>query len=58
MLLVIAALLLVVLVVTAIVRAVQIIPQATAAVVERLGRFKAVEEPGPGVPGAVRRQDP
>jgi regulator of protease activity HflC (stomatin/prohibitin superfamily) len=46
MLLVIAALLLVVLVVTAIVRAVQIIPQATAAVVERLGRFKAVEEPG------------
>ena len=46
MLLVIAALLLVVLVVTAIVRAVQIIPQATAAVVERLGRFKAVEDPG------------
>jgi regulator of protease activity HflC (stomatin/prohibitin superfamily) len=46
MLFVIAALLLVVLVVTAIVRAVQIIPQATAAVVERLGRFKAVEEPG------------
>src|SRR5690349_13729522 len=46
MLFVIAALLLVVLVVTAIVRAVQIIPQATAAVVERLGRFKAVEDPG------------
>ncbi len=46
MLLVIAALLLVVLVVTTIVRAVQIIPQATAAVVERLGRFKAVEDPG------------
>ena len=46
MLFVIAALLLVVLVVTAIVRAVQIVPQATAAVVERLGRFKAVEEPG------------
>ena len=46
MLLVIVALLLVVLVVTTIVRAVQIIPQATAAVVERLGRFKAVEEPG------------
>ncbi len=45
-LLVIVALLLVALVVTAIVRAVQIIPQATAAVVERLGRFKAVEEPG------------
>ncbi len=45
-LLVIVALLLVVLVVTAIVRAVQIIPQATAAVVERLGRFKAVEDPG------------
>lgn len=46
MLLLIAAVLLVVLVVTAIVRAVQIVPQATAAVVERLGRFKAVEEPG------------
>ncbi len=45
-LLVIVVLLLVVLVVSAIVRAVQIIPQATAAVVERLGRFKAVEEPG------------
>jgi regulator of protease activity HflC (stomatin/prohibitin superfamily) len=45
-LLVIVVLLLVVLVVTAIVRAVQIIPQATAAVVERLGRFKAVEDPG------------
>jgi regulator of protease activity HflC (stomatin/prohibitin superfamily) len=45
-LLVIVVLLLVVLVVTAIVRAVQIIPQATAAVVERVGRFKAVEEPG------------
>ena len=45
-LLVIAVLVLVVLVVTTIVRAVQIIPQATAAVVERLGRFKAVEEPG------------
>lgn len=44
--LVIVVLLLVVVVVTAIVRAVQIIPQATAAVVERLGRFKAVEEPG------------
>ncbi|HEY0813044.1 MAG TPA: SPFH domain-containing protein [Pseudonocardia sp.] len=39
-------LVLVVLVVTALVRAVKIIPQATAAVVERLGRFKAVEDPG------------
>ena len=54
MLFVIAALLLVVLVVTAIVRAVQIIPQATAAVVERLGRFKAVEEPGLRVSSDVR----
>jgi regulator of protease activity HflC (stomatin/prohibitin superfamily) len=45
-LLVIVALLVVVLVVTTIVRSVQIIPQATAAVVERLGRFKAVEAPG------------
>jgi regulator of protease activity HflC (stomatin/prohibitin superfamily) len=38
--------LLVLFVVVALVRAVQIIPQATAAVVERLGKFKAVEEPG------------
>ncbi len=37
---------LVALVVLTVVRAVQIIPQATAAVVERLGRFRAVEEPG------------
>jgi len=42
----IVVLLLVALVVLSLLRAVQIIPQATAAVVERLGRFKAVEEPG------------
>jgi len=38
--------LLVIFVVVSLVKAVQIIPQATAAVVERLGRFKAVEAPG------------
>lgn len=43
---VVVVLVLVVLVVVSLVRAVQIVPQATAAVVERLGRFKAVEEPG------------
>ena len=38
--------LIVLLVVVSVIKAVQIIPQATAAVIERLGRFKATEEPG------------
>jgi len=38
--------LIVVLVVVSIVKAVQIIPQATAAVIERLGRFKSTADPG------------
>jgi len=38
--------LLVALVVVSLVKAVQIIPQATAAVIERLGRFKGTAEPG------------
>ncbi|HWM58709.1 MAG TPA: SPFH domain-containing protein [Pseudonocardia sp.] len=45
MLLIIVALI-VVLVVVSIVKAVQIIPQATAAVIERLGRFKSTADPG------------
>ncbi|WP_219419144.1 SPFH domain-containing protein [Pseudonocardia nigra] len=38
--------LLVLLVVVSVVKAVQIIPQATAAVIERLGRYKATADPG------------
>jgi regulator of protease activity HflC (stomatin/prohibitin superfamily) len=38
--------LLVLLVVVSLVKAVQIIPQATAAVIERLGRYKATADPG------------
>ena len=38
--------LIVVLVVVSVVKAVQIIPQATAAVIERLGRFKSTADPG------------
>jgi regulator of protease activity HflC (stomatin/prohibitin superfamily) len=38
--------LIVLLVVVSLVKAVQIIPQATAAVIERLGRFKSTAEPG------------
>ena len=45
MLLIIVALI-VVLVVVSVVKAVQIIPQATAAVIERLGRFKGTADPG------------
>ncbi len=45
-LLLIVVVLLVVLVVVSVVKAVQIIPQATAAVIERLGRFKGTAEPG------------
>ena len=37
---------LIVLVVVSLVKAVQIIPQATAAVIERLGRFKSTADPG------------
>lgn len=44
--LLIVVLLLVVLVVVSLVKAVQIIPQATAAVIERLGRFKGTADPG------------
>ncbi|MFC4947674.1 SPFH domain-containing protein [Pseudonocardia sp. GCM10023141] len=44
--LLIVVVLLVLLVVVSLVKAVQIVPQATAAVIERLGRFKATEEPG------------
>jgi regulator of protease activity HflC (stomatin/prohibitin superfamily) len=38
--------LIVIFVATVVIRAVRIVPQATAAVVERLGKFKAVEQPG------------
>ncbi len=44
--LLIIVVLLVVLVVVSLIKAVQIIPQATAAVIERLGRFKATADPG------------
>jgi regulator of protease activity HflC (stomatin/prohibitin superfamily) len=44
--LLIVVLLLVALVVVSLVKAVQIIPQATAAVIERLGRFKGTADPG------------
>ena len=44
--LLIVVLLLVALVVVAVVKAVQIVPQATAAVIERLGRFKGTADPG------------
>jgi len=42
----IVVVLLVLLVVVSLVKAVQIIPQATAAVIERLGRYKGTAEPG------------
>jgi regulator of protease activity HflC (stomatin/prohibitin superfamily) len=44
--LLIVVVLLVALVVVSVVKAVQIIPQATAAVIERLGRFKGTADPG------------
>lgn len=44
--LLIVVLVLVALVVISVVKAVQIIPQATAAVIERLGRFKGTADPG------------
>jgi regulator of protease activity HflC (stomatin/prohibitin superfamily) len=44
--LLIVVVLLVLLVVVSLVKAVQIIPQATAAVIERLGRYKGTAEPG------------
>jgi regulator of protease activity HflC (stomatin/prohibitin superfamily) len=44
--LLIVVVLLVILVVVSLVKAVQIIPQATAAVIERLGRFKGTADPG------------
>jgi regulator of protease activity HflC (stomatin/prohibitin superfamily) len=44
--LLIVVVLLVLLVVVSLVKAVQIIPQATAAVIERLGRFKGTADPG------------
>ncbi|OJY39171.1 SPFH domain-containing protein [Pseudonocardia sp. 73-21] len=44
--LLIVVVLLVALVVVSLVKAVQIIPQATAAVIERLGRFKGTADPG------------
>jgi regulator of protease activity HflC (stomatin/prohibitin superfamily) len=44
--LLVVVLLLVLLVVVSLVKAVQIIPQATAAVIERLGRFKGTADPG------------
>jgi regulator of protease activity HflC (stomatin/prohibitin superfamily) len=44
--LLIVVVLLVLLVVVSMVKAVQIIPQATAAVIERLGRYKGTAEPG------------
>ncbi|WP_281690666.1 SPFH domain-containing protein [Pseudonocardia thermophila] len=44
--LLVVVVLLVLFVVVSLVKSVQIIPQATAAVVERLGKFKAVEDPG------------
>jgi regulator of protease activity HflC (stomatin/prohibitin superfamily) len=44
--LLIAVAVLVLLVVVSLVKAVQIIPQATAAVIERLGRFKSTADPG------------
>ena len=44
--LLIVVVLLVVLVVVSLIKAVQIIPQATAAVIERLGRFKGTADPG------------
>jgi regulator of protease activity HflC (stomatin/prohibitin superfamily) len=44
--LLIVVVLLVVLVIVSMVKAVQIIPQATAAVIERLGRFKGTADPG------------
>ena len=44
--LLIVVLLLVALVVVSLIKAVQIIPQATAAVIERLGRFKGTADPG------------
>ena len=44
--LLIVVVLLVVLVIVSVVKAVQIIPQATAAVIERLGRYKGTADPG------------
>ncbi|GAA5117561.1 SPFH domain-containing protein [Pseudonocardia adelaidensis] len=44
--LLVVVVLLVLLVVVSLVKAVQIIPQATAAVIERLGRYKGTAEPG------------
>jgi regulator of protease activity HflC (stomatin/prohibitin superfamily) len=44
--LLVVVLLLVLLVVVSLVKAVQIIPQATAAVIERLGRYKGTADPG------------
>jgi regulator of protease activity HflC (stomatin/prohibitin superfamily) len=44
--LLVAVAVLVLLVVVSLVKAVQIIPQATAAVIERLGRFKSTADPG------------
>ena len=44
--LLIIVVLIVVLVVVSVIKAVQIIPQATAAVIERLGRFKSTADPG------------
>jgi regulator of protease activity HflC (stomatin/prohibitin superfamily) len=44
--LLIVVVLLVLLVVVSLIKAVQIIPQATAAVIERLGRFKGTADPG------------
>src|SRR4051795_910126 len=44
--LLVVVVLLVILVVVSLVKAVQIIPQATAAVIERLGRFKGTADPG------------
>ncbi len=44
--LLVVVVLLVLLVVVSLVKAVQIIPQATAAVIERLGRYKSTAEPG------------
>ncbi len=44
--LLIIVLLIVLLVVVSVVKAVQIIPQATAAVIERLGRYKTTQQPG------------
>ena len=56
--LLVIVLLFVLLVIVSVVKAVQIIPQAQAAVIERLGRYQKHPDARAGVPGAVHRPHP